>query len=234
MERSGENLLQNFHRQVGGGNQWNPSSRWSGLPRRWGVGAKSVEQTTDVKKRDETVAEGRAEISRAAGRKYGIIHTDLQYTSRLLSSFPNLGVGDRARKSYVTLVAASGSSGPGQEIGKPVPHPEPDFEMRFVLQLFDDAMCSRHDATTPRQMVALPPDLTGRHLETGGQFRDSVPGPQAPSLTTGNLNSAVDSRVGNPDTPSSSQRGGATSAKTQRVLIMSPDHDFAEGVQHLN
>ncbi|KAI8516912.1 hypothetical protein Bbelb_054930 [Branchiostoma belcheri] len=72
MERSGENLLQNFHRQVGGGNQWNPSSRWSGLPRRWGVGAKSVEQTTDVKKREET-AEGRAEISRAAGRKYGIV-----------------------------------------------------------------------------------------------------------------------------------------------------------------
>ncbi|XP_019628676.1 PREDICTED: uncharacterized protein LOC109473241 [Branchiostoma belcheri] len=71
----------------------------------------------------------------------------LQYTSRLLSSFPNLGVGDRARKC---------------------------------------------------------------------------------------LNSAVDSRVGNPDNPSSSQRGGATSAKTQRVLIMSPDHDFAEGVQHLN
>ncbi|KAI8511863.1 hypothetical protein Bbelb_109630 [Branchiostoma belcheri] len=89
---------------------------------------------------------------------------------------------------------------------------------------------------TEMQMVALPPDLTGRHLETGGQFRDSVPGPQAPQLNHWQvlLNSAVDSRVGNPDNPSSSQRGGATSAKTQRVLIMSPDHDFAEGVQHLN
>ncbi|KAI8522105.1 hypothetical protein Bbelb_018590 [Branchiostoma belcheri] len=47
MARNGENLLQNFRRQAGGGNQWGPSSRWSGLPWRWGLGTKSVEQTID-------------------------------------------------------------------------------------------------------------------------------------------------------------------------------------------
>ncbi|KAI8522189.1 hypothetical protein Bbelb_019430 [Branchiostoma belcheri] len=148
-----------------------------------------------------------------------------KYTSRLLSSFRNLGVGDRARKWFVTLVAASGSSRPGQEIdgvGPALGPPRPTD-----------------------QMVALPPDLTGRHLETGGQFRDSVPGPQAPSLTTGkfcslrtplppSLKFGRGQPSRKPDTPSSSQRVRATSAKTQRVLIMSPDHDFAEGVQHLN